>query len=392
MTKQFIITGLSALYDLGFSSFKPQYIHIELPQGTNTTNYSNKYKISIQSSNTLNIGLIEKNGKLYYCPERLFIEFDKFKIENTIKENIYKKLIKDINPQKVNDIFKKIKRKRRGIDRTRIIEYLSKNLMLIEELLTNTDNKSRIIREYIMALMSKKDFPLTLIKGGSAIELFVPFKRATEDIDSHTDINNIHQIKEYLQNKELLIYFDIETIKDNNKIIQLELKAKSRKKNVQKLLVEINSLKLTLNTSYSIEEIKTIIYDFNVKKIFLKSINNAKALIFTQEMLLAEKYHSLITKTTTTKRTKDLIDLANIYNEQIDFEKFYKWLFLKWTRTKNPLNKIDAIKFIDEHKDDELTKIKNNYIDASDMYENNIPFNDAMKVYKEISYKILKNN
>lgn len=324
MIKEYITTGLSALYDLGFSSFKPKYIHIELPRGVNTTRYSDKYKISIQSISTLNIGRIEKDGRFYYCPERLFIEFDKFQIENTIKENIYRKLSKDINPQKVFDIFKKIKRKRRGINHTRIIEYLNKNLILIEELLINTNDKSRIIREYVMALMSKKDFPLTLIKGGSAIELFVPFKRATEDIDSHTDSNNIDQIKKYLQNKELLIYFDIELIKDNAKIIQLELKSRSRKFKIEKLLNGINSLKLTLNTSYSLDEIKTIIFNFDIKKTFLKSINNAKVLIFTQEMLLAEKYHSLITKPTITKRTKDLIDLVNIYNKQIDFDKFCK--------------------------------------------------------------------
>lgn len=390
--KNKIITGLSALYDLGFSKFKPNYIHIELPTGTNTTNLSSKYKISTQSSSTISIGTIKYNNKLYYCPERLFIELDKYDIENTIKKTCLDGLIKNINPQKVLDIYERIKNKRRGIDKSRIEEYLDKNLLLIDKYLINSNDRAQIIREYILSLMGKKDFPISLIKGGSAIELFVSFKRATEDIDSHVSNEDLEKIKEYLTNKELLIYFDI-NVKNNKSLIKKwELIPKSRKLILNEILKTINSIDLNLNTSYSKEEINSMIKEFNIIKKPLKNIKNAKVIVFNQEMLLAEKFQSLISKPETTTRTKDLIDLYFIHEENgknIDYDSFKKWVFFKWEKSnRNPLNKNQVLKKIKENKNIESKHVKENFSSAIRMYqEKEIDYDEARKLFLELCEK-----
>lgn len=394
-----IITGLSALYDLGFVSFKPNYIHIELKLGTNTSNYDKKYKITLQSMNTLNIGTISINNKTYYCPERLFIEIDKYKIENTIKQEALRKLEKEINPQKVFDIYQKIKNKRRGLDKERIQSYFDKNLLIPQEIFENKNDidYTRIIREYIMSIMATKEFPISLVKGGSAIELYINFKRATEDIDAHLDHSDFEKVKSILTNKEVLIYFDILNLKEienklneNKKIIMIELKAKSRKRLIMELLEKSRSINLTLNSSFTSDELKNIINDFSISKTNLKTIKNGKAIVFTKEMILAEKYHSLITKMKNTKRTKDLIDIVNIYDGDIDFKKVCEWLIIKWEKSKNPLSKNEIKEFINLHKNDEFVKIKDNYTDAVDMYGTNSTYDEAIKIFNHLSEKILK--
>lgn len=388
--KNMVITSLSALYDLGIIKYKPNVLYVEMVNNTNISNYSDRYKISCQSLETINIGRIIVNSQYYYCIERLFIELDKFPLENTIKTEAIKNLEERINPQLVYDIYNKIKKKRRGIDHTRVNNYLQKNLLLMHEILSikNID-KTRVIREYIMALLAKLNFPTSLIKGGSAIELYLDFKIATDDIDTHIDKKNINTLLNLLEDKTQIIYFDIlnkEEIKNNKLINSFILKAKSRKLKINQLLTDTNEIKLTLNYTYNDYELNDMIIEYSITKTPLKLIQNAHALVFSREMLLAEKYQSLISKNKDSTRTKDLIDLVNIYNEDIDFKKFKKFVFRKWkNNSRNKLLENEVIDFVKKYKDMELTKIKDNFNDALKMYNTKQNYDEAIKVYKKLS-------
>lgn len=395
--KNMVITSLSALYDLGIIKYKPNVLYVEMVNNTNISNYSDRYKISCQSLETINIGRIIVNSQYYYCIERLFIELDKFPLENTIKTEAIKNLEERINPQLVYDIYNKIKKKRRGIDHTRVNNYLQKNLLLMHEILSikNID-KTRVIREYIMALLAKLNFPTSLIKGGSAIELYLDFKRATDDIDTHIDKKNINTLLNLLEDKTQIIYFDIlnkEEIKNNKLINSFILKAKSRKLKINQLLTDTNEIKLTLNYTYNDYELNDMIIEYSITKTPLKLIQNAHALVFSREMLLAEKYQSLISKNKDSTRTKDLIDLVNIYNEDIDFKKFKKFVFRKWkNNSRNKLLENEVIDFVKKYKDMELTKIKDNFNDALKMYNTDLDYNDSIQIYKKLSDVVIDKN
>lgn len=240
-----IYTSITALYDLGFISYKADRIYIEKPNGTKVNAYNKqKYHVSVQSKTTISIGVIKKDSKQYYCPERLFIELEKYPLENTIRTQALKNLEKEINPQKVNDIYQKIKNKRRGLNKQRVEQYLSKNLLLMYEILNKPNiNKIQAICEYIIAMMATKDFPTSLIKGGTAVKLYINFKQSTEDV--HKIVNN-------LENKENTIYFEISNKIDsynelrNKKTLTLNLKAKSRKNKINNLITNLNSFELIL--------------------------------------------------------------------------------------------------------------------------------------------------
>lgn len=389
-----IITSVSALYDFGYINYKPAKTFVEMPVGTNSSAYYDKYFVHIQNLDTLNVGVIQFNNKKYYCPERLFIEFEKYPLENTIKSGVIEKLEKDINPQKVFHIYEKIKNKRRNINRKRIEAYLDKNVLRIYDILSeNSNDKERVIREYIAYIFSTKDVPVSLIKGGAAVELFVDFKRATQDIDAHIDYNNVHNLLKILKNNENIIYFDFDDnsfININKPIFCINLKAKSRKIKLNEILKTIPEIKITFNTTYTDQQIKQFINEYKITKVELKVIKNAHALVFTKEMILAEKFHTLIYQNKNCTRTKDLIDLANMYDDEIDFNKFIKWLLRKWSNKRvDALNEKQVYKFIADHKNIELTKIKDNFRDAVRMYDTNLTYEDAISVYYSIINRVL---
>lgn len=189
---------------------------------------------------------------------------------------------------------------------------------------------NQVLREYLMALLSRKNVPLVIIKGGSAVELFVKNKRATQDLDLHSDKNDITNILKCLQDAKKLIFFEFREIDefitglDNNqgkKIYKITAIPKTNLKieNFESL----KGIELTFNTSYSVGELKQFIADYKIIKKNLKIFGNAYALVFTKEMLIAEKYQSLISKPEQSTRTKDLIDLANLVDEGTKWDDVY---------------------------------------------------------------------
>lgn len=114
---EYIITSLSALYEFKIISYKPKSLYIELPLGTNKTNYSDRYKIFIQNKNTIGVGVTTINNQMYYCPERLFIELDRSPLDEPLFNQASKNLQEIIIPEEVLSIYKKIKGKRRKLNK-----------------------------------------------------------------------------------------------------------------------------------------------------------------------------------------------------------------------------------------------------------------------------------
>ena len=394
-----ILTGVSALYQQNIISFSPTKKHYEMPFGTNTSNLSKKYKISTQIISTFNIGVLEIDDILMYCPERLFIELNKYPMESTIKKEAIRNLEKIINPELVKKYYKKLKKKRRGLDKELIENFLEKNLMNIEELISkkNSDVKS-IIREYLMALVSKDNVPVSLIKGGSSVELYLDVNRSTADVDTHLDKKDIVLLLNKLKNKDNVIYFDIKDQNNLNKqiekkkmVVKINLIPRTRKISIKEKIYNIE-IPISFNTTYSNDDIKEIINDYKITKHKLRRLKNVSVMIFSKEMLLAEKYQALISKPKISQRTKDLLDLYMIYDESIDFNKFKKWFFRKWKYQRYPKNEKESILCVKNNKDKELLKIKDNFEDAKNMYDYDVKFEDCIKVYELLHKEIIKEN
>lgn len=70
----------------------------------------------MQKKNSFNIGVLKIGDQYIYCPERLFIELNKFPLENTIKREAIINLEKIINPFIVEKLYIKLKPLKRGLD------------------------------------------------------------------------------------------------------------------------------------------------------------------------------------------------------------------------------------------------------------------------------------
>ena len=295
-----IITGASALYLLGFIDYNPKSLTIAMEYGTKVDAYDN-LNISTQKLNTLMIGVQKYNEQYHiYKPERLFVEYDMYPLENTIDRKGLEKLEEVVNPQVVKDIYHKlIKAGRRRINKERIEKYLSKHFIKIDEALNQPNvDKVIVLREYIICLMGKELIPVSLVKGGSAVELYVDFKRATEDIDTHLDKSSIDQVLEILQNKQNTVYFKINNIEEfnsqrekGNQILELELTPVSRKGSINDLFT-INgdrkiSLKLNINLRYSKEQLLSVVKEFNISKTKLSHFENGYGLFLNEDVIQA---------------------------------------------------------------------------------------------------------
>ncbi|MGL5519871.1 MAG: nucleotidyl transferase AbiEii/AbiGii toxin family protein [Metamycoplasmataceae bacterium] len=397
-----IITSLSALYEFHFISYSPNKEYLEMLWGTNTSNYDkNKYEIKLQKINSFTMGVIEKNNKFYYCPERLFIELEKFPLENTLKKEAIEKLEKVVNPFLVEKLYSDLKKMRRGLNKERIEDYIARKSLNLKKLLQEyaNDNKS-IIREYIIVLLSNNDDLVTVLtKGGSAIEILSLTRRSTLDIDSHVGRDEIANIIKILKDKNNYIYFQIKNedkINYKKRIIKLDLIPKSRSNTITNLIIgdkEIEIL-LSLNTIYDKDELQNIISKYNLQKRPLRRMKNYSVLTFSQEMILAEKFKTLISNPEITTRTKDLIDLHLLWDKDIDEKSFIKWFYKKSLTDRNSKTKEEMGKIILENESKEFLKIKENFEEAAKMYELEIDFNQCFEIYKKLIsfFKKYQNN
>ncbi len=387
-----IFTGVSALYRQNIISYSPTKDHVEMPFGTNTTKYNQKYNVTLQKKETFYIGYKEIDNNFYYEPERLFIELDKFPLESTIKNEAIKNLENIIIPEKVREYYELLKNNRKGLDKNRIEIYLASHLLNIKEVLKSNDDHKSIVREYLMALVSREDVPVSLIKGGSSVELYTNIKRTTIDIDAHTDNESIKEIINYLTERDKDIYFKVKEEIDysrKSQIIKCVLIPISRGGVLKKELEDIE-IPISFNTVYPKEKLKEIISEFNITKRRLKYLKNASCIVFSREMLLAEKFQSIISKPKDSTRTKDLIDLKLLWCSEIDFNKFRKWLFRKWKNQRSSLTIDEAKNKITENKGVPLIKIKNNFDDAIKMYSIDTSYDECKKLYEILINESLK--
>lgn len=397
LPKNAIVSGAYALAFHNIISYFPNKIDIEMPRGTNISFYK-EYKVRTQYIDTLKIGAEKIGNWNIYSIERLFVEFDTIPLENTIKNSGIKKLEEKCNPQSVKKIYEQLKNKRKEINHERIQKYLDKFFAnTIEMILSKKiEEQINIIREHALFMLGQMSLPI-LLKGGSAIEFFANIKRSTSDIDTHSGYDNVFNILKQLTDDKYDLWFNVkedidQTLRNKKNIYKFTLIPKSRNWQLTDLFKvhENYQIPISFNVSYSEDEINNIINEYKLSKQKLKYFTGYSCLLFSKEMLIAEKFQSLISKPEDTTRTKDLIDIEILWGD-IDVNNFKKWVFRKWNNQRDNKSKEEALSIIKTNMNKELVKIKENFNDALSMYDFNANYEECIAKYKKLANLAISN-
>lgn len=149
-------------------------------------------------------------------------------------------------------------------------------------------------------------------------------------------------------------------------------------------------MQISFNTTYSADEIEQIILDYKLSHQRLRYLTNQTCLSFSREMLLAEKFQSLISKPEESTRTKDLIDLILLWNETFNEKDFIKWFFRKYSNQRFAKTKEEIIEIVKSNKDKELVKIKANFKDALIFYDLKTTYQECIDKYHFLADLVIK--
>ena len=116
-----------------------------------------------------------------------------------------------------------------------------------------------------------------------------------------------------------------------------------------------------------------------------------RVLEYSLEMILAEKYESVIKRNITTTRMRDFYDLYNLYNlrkEDINFD-ILKQAIISTARRRESLSLMkQAIEIIEDIKEDDYLKELWTVYLADNLYVGDLNFSETVKVIEIIADKI----
>ena len=116
-----------------------------------------------------------------------------------------------------------------------------------------------------------------------------------------------------------------------------------------------------------------------------------RVLAYSLEMILAEKYESVIKRNITTTRMRDFYDLYNLYNlrkEDINFD-ILKQAIISTARRRESLSLMkQAIEIIEDIKEDDYLKELWTVYLADNLYVGDLNFSETIKVIEIIADKI----
>ena len=116
-----------------------------------------------------------------------------------------------------------------------------------------------------------------------------------------------------------------------------------------------------------------------------------RVLAYSLEMILAEKYESVIKRNITTTRMRDFYDLYNLYNlrkEDINFD-ILKQAIISTARRRESLSLMkQAIEIIEDIKEDDYLKELWTVYLADNLYVGDLNFSETVKVVEIIAEKI----
>lgn len=399
-----IYTGITALYKRGIIDYRSDKVYVSLKHGKESSKdleqrlgYIDK-RVDFET-NTYGLFAEKYKDELIYSNERLFLEINKWDLSIELKDKAIKYLTFNTNPHLLVKVYDEVIKKRRGIEipdeARQIIDNYENPVKKILE-----GDSHELINNYFLKSIEKMDINI-VIKGGTAIQAYWDTNRKTLDIDAHALKEQISEMLNILSDKNNPIRFKAYHLEHINgiDIMGKEFSSKdiNNKKVIKLIMVPITygkenklkeyKVKFSINTSIS--DINETIQEFGISKRKIGAFN-ANLMVFSKEMLIAEKYQTIISKPESTRRTKDLLDLYFLTKESFDFNIFKKWLIKKYKNQRDSVKTFEEIKqIVLTNKDKELKIIKGDWSSCNNTYNVNINYEDALNQYNLISNKVI---
>lgn len=233
------------------------------------------------------------------------------------------------------------------------------------------------VREKLMILLTKSEKYTVLIKGGSAIDLFVNFNRSSGDIDMVMDVNSVEPVLKRLKLRGVSIITPLTEELFKKRVLKLKVKYFGK------------TIELNINTAFEEEYLRY----WKTKSMFdilgtSVKTKHGYVLVFTKSMLLAEKYYSIITKPEESTRAKDLIDIKLLTSlDNIDYEKVWAWMRIKAASSKKQNNN-SLFSIIQNNRKKQLIKIKRFFRGVADNFKVEFTFDECLDAYNEVTKEL----
>lgn len=335
-----VITGVKALYLNKAISFNSEVIDFILPSGSNVSYYKDHYStgsFTTQLKKISSIGKIEKDGNIFFGPERLLIDIDKFEMDEILKDEAIRNLIRMVDPSELKRMITKLKSVNRFTISSKALEILEKKYMHF----INKDVERSDVEEHLKLYVSNRLFESDIthfIKGGTAVEIYTSKRRGTLDTNGFFNIEEHNNIIEALTKVKDDIYFEVSDYNGNDfnnikeyKRTRMVLKPKSKIRYYSSILNDLDiTLMIDVDYSKDINELNEIIKDFNIKGRKIDKLNRMYMPI-SSSMLIGDKIQSALDSINKkTWRAKDLMDVHNLLKIK-DYKKedIIKWFVIK---------------------------------------------------------------
>ena len=236
--------------------------------------------------------------------------------------------------------------------------------------------------EHILMRIEKSKYKNNIIlKGGVLLSSIIGEDlRTTKDIDATLksiplNIESISKIIQDIISTDINdnVYFEIQSIKD----IRIDDEYNGYRINIKGIFDKIKSFFFFEITTGDVITPKEIKYKY--KSIF--SDNQINILAYNIETIIAEKFHSIISKNITTTRSKDFYDIYMLINNHYDLINKAK---LK-PAIKNTFKKRDSLFDIERFKNiihsiNNSSNLRKNYLNYQEKleYTKNVSFNDTI--------------
>lgn len=342
--KSSIITGPKALYLNKAISFNPEVIDFIMPSGANLSYYRKEQPnntFSTQIKEIREVGVVESDGLIYFGPERILIDIDKFKMDEILKNEAIRNLARIIDPAELKRQIEKLSKINRFKISDKAKEILNKEYIPF----ISKDITSDELEEHLKLYVSNRLYESKVthfIKGGTAVEIYTSKRRGTLDTDGFFSISEHNDIMDALTKVKDDIYFEVTDYNDKNfstidkhQRARMVLKPKSKIRYYSSILNKLN-INLIIDVDYSkdIDELKAIISEFNIKERRIDKLNRLYMPI-SRSMLIGEKIQSSLDSTNkNTWRAKDLMDIHNLIKGDYKKEDVIKWFKMKVKSSK----------------------------------------------------------
>ena len=184
LPKEAVLTGLSALIFHGIVDHSNIKKTITMKRGTNPSSYSKEFVVLTESINTMMIGIDRTSSINVYLIERLYIQLDKFNLEDDIYILALERLEDRINIGILRELVFRLKGKIRGVSWGRVENFAFGS--------KDSKNKYMTKRKLLNGMMS--EFVYTTYKIELNTITFIDTQKVIDKVSTDLEAGDVQKI------------------------------------------------------------------------------------------------------------------------------------------------------------------------------------------------------